>query len=104
MERSGMSVQVVPADDGTNDHIITVMHNVWELGRCKRVQVIVHRVVTLNLGFGGVPENMLWLLDVLEVTSQVTQSEVSLPKPDTISGTAGIPRDTKATLSRPYLS
>jgi hypothetical protein len=104
MERSGMSVQVIPTNDGTNDHTIMVTHTVWELDRCKRIQVIVHRVVTLNLGFGGDPENMLWLLDVLEVTSQVTQSEVSLPTPNTISGTAGIPRDTKATLSHPYLS
>lgn len=80
MERSGMSINIIPSVDGTGDHGFLISHTVWEAGRCIQAKVIVNAQAHMATQLSGRPDNMLWMLDFLEVASQVVQREIG-PRP-----------------------
>lgn len=80
MERSGMSIQVIPMVDGSGDHGFLVSHTLWEGGQCQQTRIVLNESVHLTNQLSGRPDNLLWMLDILEVASQLVQ-RVAGPKP-----------------------
>lgn len=81
MERSGMSIQVIPMIDGSGDHGFLVSHTLWEGGQCQQTRIVLNESVHLANQLSGRPDNMLWMLDILEVASQLVQRAADRERP-----------------------
>lgn len=71
-----MTINIIPMIDGSGDHGFLVSHTIWDGGRCAESKVIVNEHVHLANQLSGRPDNMLWMLDVIEVLSQIVQRSV----------------------------
>lgn len=75
-----MTINVIPMNDGTGDHGFLVSHTVWGAGQCIKSAIVVNEHVHLANQLSGEPDNMLWMLDILEVAAQLVQRAAG-PKP-----------------------
>jgi hypothetical protein len=101
MEKSGMSINVIPAADGTGDYGILVSHTVWEFGRCQESSVRINTQATLPGELSGRPDNLLWMIDVLAVVTEIVTRAAGSGRLRPVRGANDKYRDTT---EKPFLS
>lgn len=96
----GMSIYVTPQADG--DHKIYVNANEWIGDRCTKVDQLFGRTVSLAGKADDYSEIGHWILDVIEVVSQVAQRQLLPQPPKRVSGSNPYSQDTTGNASLPF--
>jgi hypothetical protein len=101
MEQSGMSINVIPAADGSGDYGFLVSHTVWEFGRCQESSVRINEQVKLAVNLSGRPDNLLWMIDVLAMATELVTRAAGSGRLRPVRGANDKYRDTT---EKPFLS
>jgi hypothetical protein len=103
MYESGMSISVLPtkANDGT--HSITISHSVWEGDRLVTSDAKILTKVRLNLTDDGQPDNMLWMIDILQVVEHLMVEKFAPLPARSVRRAYPSGQDTTVNPSHPYL-
>jgi hypothetical protein len=103
MYESGMSISVLPTKANDGNHFILITHSVWEGPRLVTSEMKINREVRLNLTDGGKPDNMLWMIDILQVVEHL-MVETFAPLPArSVRRANPWGQDTTVNPSHPYL-
>jgi hypothetical protein len=98
--QTGMSLQVFPSADGSGDYLFQVSITRWNGTKAVDSKTVTMRNVSLMQPFPTNWDNTLWVLDALEIASQLVERDASIKSTRTVSGTNGYPVRAPETLSQ----
>lgn len=101
MNQLGCSLNIYPSKTCPGDYIFAAVVSTWEDGKCISTRTIANRVVILATPPSGEPDNDLWVLDLLEVGSQIVEREITPPRLEGVIPANAKPLDTTEKASHP---